>query len=84
MPTRTREYSLLSPGSLVVAARDIYTAAGSATLPEYNIPPENRITQGTAGIIICGPKKGYRHHYQVQFMKNVLWWVEANEIRPYM
>ncbi len=45
----------------------------------------NHIAGGTVGVIISGPRPetGYGHQYQVQFLNNVVWWVDPNEIEPY-
>ena len=78
MPTETREYSLFSPGSLVKCSQDLYSAA-----PIDGDNLDNRVAGGTVGVIISGPKPGYEEHYQVQFLRNVVWWVRGHEIHPY-
>ena len=82
MPTKTKEYSLYAPGKLVTCLKDIY----SSSPIDGDANSENRITLGTVGIIINGPQPeaGYKDHYQVQFVGNILWWVLPNEIEPYL
>ena len=79
MPTKTREYSLFAPGCLVQSVSDIYSATPIDGLDC------NQINGGTVGIIISGPQMalGYRDHYQVCFLHNIMWWVGPHEIEPY-
>ena len=79
MPTKTKEYSLFSPGKLVKNIADIYSS-----VPIDGDNGTNRIAGGTVGVILSGPKKGYPNHCQVQFLNNVVWWVEFNEIEPFV
>ena len=80
MPTKTNEYSLYAPGKLIRALTDIYSAS-----PIDGDNFTNRVNAGTVGMIVSGPKpeQGYKDHYQVQFLENILWWVRHNEIEPY-
>ena len=72
MPTKTKEYSLYAPGSLVMSAKDIYSA-----------DPHWLILSGTAGIVVSGPQEGYAHHCQVHFVSLAEpWWVSFSEIEP--
>ena len=79
MPTKTKEYSLYAPGRLVKCRADIYSSS-----PIDGDNYANHIPGGTVGLIICGPQPGYENHYQVQFLKNVLWWVNGSEIEPHL
>ena len=79
MPTPLKEYSLFAPGRLVQCIGDIYSSS-----PIDGDADNNRIDGGTIGIIVSGPKPGYEEHYQVQFLKNILWWVRHDEIEPYL
>ena len=73
MPTKTKETALYSPGKLVEAVKAIYST-----------DPHHRLAEGTVGIIIQGPRAGYRDHCQVQFVSlGEPWWVNFNEIRPH-
>ena len=72
MPTKVKEYSLFSPGRLVRAATDIYSSGEEPYLVEL----------GSVGIILSGPTTERQHHYLVQFIKNVEWWVNGKEIEP--
>jgi hypothetical protein len=78
MPTKTEEYSLYSPGKLVKSRKSIYSAGGK---PEE----ETRIGEGAVGIILSGPRptEGFHNHCQVQFVGNIIWWVNFNEIEPF-
>lgn len=80
MPTKTKEYSLFAPGSLVRCRGDIYSAA------PIDGTDCNQINAGTVGVIISGPnpKQGYKDHYQVNFLHNIIWWVGSHEIEPYI
>lgn len=74
MPTKTTESFLFSPGKLVETATAIYS-----TDPHY------RLAEGTVGIIIQGPRPGYREQCQVHFVSlDEPWWVHFNEIKPYI
>ena len=81
MPTQTKEYSLFSPGNLIKNIADIYGAS-----PIDGDLDTNMIPGGTVGGIIAGPDKGkgYPRHCQVQFLNNIVWWVEYQEIEPYI
>ena len=74
MPTKTKEYSLYAPGNLVVCRQALYSSE------EKNM----RIEAGSVGLILTGPNTSYTHHFQVQFVNNVTWWVHHNEIEPYL
>jgi|TARA_B100001778_G_C18292513_1_gene495972 hypothetical protein len=82
MPTKTKEYSLYDPGCLVVCKTDIY----SSVAIDGDGGGTNRVQAGTVGLIISGPQpaKGYREHFYVQFLKDIKWWVRADEIEPYI
>jgi len=79
MPTKVKEYSLFSPGKLVQCVSDIYSSS------PIDGDGGNRINGGTVGLIITGPSPdlGFKNQYQVQFLNNIVWWVNANEIEPY-
>ena len=78
MPTKTEEYSLYSPGNLIKNVADIYSS-----VPIDGDAGGNRIDAGTIGIILSGPAPGYSGHCQVQFLRNVVWWVRFEEIEPF-
>jgi len=80
-PAKIKEYSCYAPGSLVACDKDLYS---SSPIDGDAGDEPGRVSRGTVGIIMNGPKPGYEHHYQVQFLKNITWWVLANEIRPYI
>jgi len=80
MPTKTKEYSVFAPGNLVTCAKDLY----SSTPIGGSGGSENQVVYGTVGLIICGPNSERRAQYQVQFLNNVTWWVNHNEIEPYI
>jgi len=79
MPTKTKEYSLYEPGRLVKSRKNIYSAGHD---DEFS----NRIAEGTVGIILSGPRptQGFHNHCQVQFVGNITWWVNFNEIEPHI
>ena len=68
MPTKTKEYSLYDPGSLVVCRTDVYSSSP---------------IDGDAGNKNMIPA-GFRNHFQVQFLGKILWWVRPDEIEPYV
>ena len=77
-----KEYSCYFPGALVEAEKDLYSSIpidGAADL-------HNSVRKGTVGVILREPDPtlGYRDHYQVQFLSNILWWVLPDEISPYI
>lgn len=69
------EKSLFANGALVKTSCRIYSM-GEAVDP-------SSLDEHTSGIILQGPNSSYPHHYQVQFVGNVIWWVAGNEIEPY-
>ena len=75
MPTKTKEYSLYAPGKLVVTRNEI-----------YSYDPHQAIAGGTVGLILSGPnpEKGYKRHLHVQFTNNITWWVNVDEVEPYI
>mgnify|MGYP003117293147 CR=1 FL=1 len=74
MPTKTREYSLYTPGNLVVTRKEI-----------YSYDPHGKIDGGTVGMILTGPNSDYREHCQVHFVGFAEpWWVNFSEIEPYL
>jgi len=79
MPTKATESSCYYPGALVEAAANIYSS-----VPIDGDEDNQTITQGTVGVIVSGPDGNHRHHYQVQFLRNILWWVLPAEISPYV
>tara|TARA_B100000131_G_C17996983_1_gene564931 strand:- start:645 stop:893 length:249 start_codon:yes stop_codon:yes gene_type:complete len=81
MPTKATESLCFEPGKLVRSRTTIY----SSTPIEQLVGTYNHIAGGTVGVIISGPRPetGYGHQYQVQFLNNVVWWVDPNEIEPY-
>ena len=61
------------PGNLVKVRKAIYSSG-----------PSMRIAEGTVGVILQGPTKGYEGHCQVQFVAvNEPWWVNFSEIEPH-
>ena len=82
MPTKTKEYSLYEPGRLVTSRLDLYSAAPIDGDAGEDNP--NRIPYGTVGVILKAPTEEREHQYQVQFLNNITWWVNAGEIEPYL
>ena len=81
MPTiKTREYSLFEPGCLVMCAKDLY----SSSPIDGDGGNENRIPHGTVGMILRGPSEERSAQYQVQFLKDIVWWVNSAEIEPWL
>ena len=81
MPTKTKEYSLYDPGSLVVCCKDVYSS-----LPiDGDQGASNMIKSGTVGLIVKrgDDKGGFKDHFQVQFLGKITWWVRPDEIEPY-
>ena len=75
MPIKmTKEYSLFSPGKLVVAAKDLHSTDDAPYLIEL----------GSLGLILRGPNSRRSGEYLVQFLTNVNWWVRGEEIKPYL
>ena len=74
MPTETKEYALYAPGRLIKARQDLYST-----------DPAGRVDEGTVGTILSGPKNGYPQHCYVHFVAmKTPWWVNFNEIEPYL
>lgn len=74
MPIKmSKEYSLFSPGKLVVAATDIRSTDDEPYL----------IQLGSVGLILRGPTSRRSGEYLVQFITDVSWWVRGEEIEPY-
>lgn len=80
MPTKVREYSLFEPGCLVMCAEDLHSSSHIDT----GGVNESRIPHGTVGMILCGPNSERSGQYQVQFLKNIVWWVNRAEIEPFL
>jgi hypothetical protein len=80
MPTKTKEYSLYAPGALVKTISNIYSST-----PIDGLAQGNQIAAGTVGVIVSGPQPelGFKNHYQVNFLNNIIWWVGSHEIQPY-
>ena len=81
MPTKTREYSLYDPGSLVVCRTDVYSS-----VPIDGSGGSNMIPAGTVGLIVArgDDQAGFKNHFQVQLLGKILWWVRPDEIEPYV
>ncbi len=82
MPTKTKEYSLYDPGNLVVCRTDVYSSVpidGNAGAP-------NMIPAGTVGLVVArgDDTAGFKDHFQVQFLGDIMWWVRPDEIEPYV
>lgn len=74
MPTKTTEYSVYAPGNLIKARKTLYST-----------DPPGQIPQGTVGTILNGPRNGYPTHCYVHFVAMAEpWWVNFNEIEPYL
>ena len=82
MPTKIEEYSLYAPGRLVMSRKDLYSST-SVDGDNGNDEP-SRVATGTVGMIIQGPNTERQAQYQVQFVKNIVWWVNTAEIEPYI
>ena len=70
MPTPTKEYSLYKPGNLIKTRTDIYST-----------DPNGKIQEGTVGLIL---ERDNKKRFYVQFLNKVTWWVNINEIEPYI
>jgi hypothetical protein len=81
MPTKTKEYSLFSPGRLVTSTKDLFS-----TIPtdDPDTSDNQSVRSGTLGMIMEGPNEERRGQYRIQFLKNVVWWVNGSEIEPYI
>ena len=80
MPTRETEPSLYTTGKLVTNTKDIYNSSpidGDAGIDSF-------VACGTVGMIMQGPTEERQGQYLVQFLKNVVWWMNAAEIEPYI
>ena len=73
---------MFKSGCLVVARQDIY----SSVAIDGDDGSSNRVQAGTVGLIVSGPNPslGYKEHFYVQFLKDIKWWVRADEIEPYI
>jgi len=80
MPTRATEYSLYTPGRLVMNTKDIYNSSPI----DGDAGNDSFVACGTVGMIIQGPTDERRRQYLIQFLKNIVWWVNATEIEPYI
>lgn len=63
-----------------MCTKDIY----SSTPIDGDGGKENAIPHGTVGLILCGPVTERPGQYQVQFLKNIVWWVNGTEIEPFL
>jgi len=63
---------MYSPGKLVQCRADIYST-----------DPTGKINGGTVGLILERDPHDSRR-LRVQFVNNIPWWVNANEIEPYI
>jgi hypothetical protein len=71
----------MDPGCLVRSVGDLYCSSpidGDAAEDE-----PRRVGAETVGIILAGPNAERKRQYHVQFLNNVVWWVNAGEIEPY-
>tara|TARA_R110000744_G_scaffold256801_1_gene372317 strand:- start:231 stop:479 length:249 start_codon:yes stop_codon:yes gene_type:complete len=82
MPTRATEYSLYTPGKLVTSRTDLHSSSPIDGDAGEDNP--NHVRCGTMGIILKAPTPERKAQYQVQFLKNIIWWVNASEIEPYL
>lgn len=80
MPTRATEYSLYTPGRLVTSTKDIYNSSPI----DGDAGNDSFVARGTVGMIMQGPTDERRKQYLIQFLKNIVWWVNASEIEPYI
>jgi hypothetical protein len=80
MPTKATEYSLYAPGKLIISTRDIYNSAPI----DGDAGNDSLVACGTVGVIMKGPTDERREQYLIQFIKNVVWWVNAVEIEPWL
>jgi len=80
MLIKIREYSLFAPGCLVMCSKALY----SSSPIDGDKGSETRINPGTVGMILQGPNDERTAQYQVQFLNNIVWWVNAGEIEPYL
>ena len=81
MPTKTKEYSLFDPGSLIVCRTYVYSS-----VPIDGSDGSGMVPAGTVGLIIArgDDRAGFKNHLQVQFLGNIKWWVRPDEIEPYI
>jgi hypothetical protein len=70
MPTKAKEYVLYTPGRLIKSCVDIYST-----------DPAGKIIKGTSGIILRREKP---KRLLVQFTGDITWWVNQEEIEPYL
>ena len=80
MPTKIEEYSLYSPGSLVVSAKELFSAHHF----DGDNDADKTIPEGTVGLIVEGPNPERRRQYYVRFLRDMAWWVNDGEILPYL
>jgi|TARA_R110000823_G_C15855171_1_gene492614 hypothetical protein len=80
MPTRATEYSLYTPGKLITSTKDIYNSSPI----DGDAGNDSFVACGTVGMIVQGPTEERRKQYLVQFVRNIVWWVNASEIEPYI
>ncbi len=70
MPTRVKEHTLYETGRLITTRTDIYST-----------DPKGWIHQGTVGLLL---KRDHGNRLYIQFLNKVSWWVNINEIEPYL
>jgi len=81
MPVKIKERSLMTPGCLVKSVGDLFSSSGIDGDAGDDDP--RRVAAFTVGIILAGPSRERKKQYHVQFLNNVVWWVNAREIEPY-
>ncbi len=70
MPTKTKEHTLYSPGKLVKTRKDL-----------YSVDPHERLEEGTVGLIL---ERDHASQLRIQFLNNMVWWVNMTEVEPHL
>jgi len=80
MPTKTTEYSLLTPGKLVRTKSKVYIYPDD-TEENYD---KKSLNEGIVGIILQTPTKERPRQYLIEFVGGDTWWMYTNEFEPYI
>jgi hypothetical protein len=80
MPPKIKEYSMYAPGRLIKSTTDLYNSAPI----DGDDGNDSFVACGTVGMIVEGPTPERKGQYHIQFLKNIVWWVNASEIEPYI
>ena len=71
----------MMPGCLVKSVGDLLSS--TPIDGDGGDEEPGRVAAYTVGIILAGPNPERQKQYHVQFLNNIVWWVNAREIEPY-